>query len=126
MTSNVPMSAVSAGDHSQLLALIWQRNLPTTRDRLERLEAAAREAEMGQLSASTRYEALSTAHKLAGCLGMFGFPNATETARQLELLLETDALQSMPQLRLLTERLRAQVPMQSPEADNVGTLRKTY
>ncbi len=123
MTSNVPMRAVPAVDPSQLLALIWQRNLPLTRDRLERLEAAAREAEAGQLSASTRFEALSMAHKLAGCLGMFGFPNATETARQLELLLETGALQSAPQLRLLTERLRAQVPIQSPETDSVGTLR---
>lgn len=68
----------------KLLAGLWEKNLPVLRERLTQLEAAAEAAAAGTLSAEQRREAGSTAHKLAGSLGMFGYPRGTELARALE------------------------------------------
>ncbi len=98
-------------DHSQMLAHIWQRNLPLLRERIVRLEAVANEAETGELTPEARSEALGLAHKLAGCLGMFGYSGGTEVARQLELLLECEAPIPVGQVKRLTDQLRAQLPV---------------
>ena len=65
----------------KLIAALWRRNLPQTLDRLDLLDRAA--------STPALYaEAAAVAHKLAGSLGMFGFHEGTDLARQLEQLLE--------------------------------------
>ena len=66
---------------SAALAAIWQRSRPQVLERLALLEQAAA---AHTLPETLRHEAASTAHKLAGTLGMFGFPQGTELARQLE------------------------------------------
>ncbi len=93
---------------SQLIAELWKRNRPLMLERLAQLDAAAAAAHAGTLSAEARAEAESTAHKLSGSLGMFGFQTGTECARALEAELQTAAPQPA-MLAALAERLREAV-----------------
>ena len=71
------------------IAALWQRNQPLVLERLALLDRAAADAVAGTLTPALREEAASTAHKLAGSLGMFGFHEGTRLARELELQLES-------------------------------------
>jgi HPt (histidine-containing phosphotransfer) domain-containing protein len=78
-------SAQSAAEATRkLLASLWEKNLPVLRERLDALDTAAKAAEKSSLTSEQRHEAASTAHKLAGSLGMFGYPKGTDLARALE------------------------------------------
>ena len=80
-----------------LLAHLWQKNRPLMLERLALLErCAASPADL-----SLRKEAIMVAHKLAGSLGMFGFPKGSELARALEVGLEQDKLTPTRQFALL-------------------------
>jgi HPt (histidine-containing phosphotransfer) domain-containing protein len=70
-----------------MLAALWERNLPVVRERVGVLEQAAAAAVAGTLSTELRAQAASDAHKLAGSLGMFGYPRGTELARAIEVML---------------------------------------
>jgi HPt (histidine-containing phosphotransfer) domain-containing protein len=85
-----------------LLAGLWGRNLPTIERRLAILERAAG---ANPLAEELRADAHGVAHKLAGSLGMFGFPNGTAIARELELTLET-TVPDAAVLAGLTKQLR--------------------
>ena len=74
-----------------LLAGLWEKNLPVQRERLLQLEAATKAAREGVLSTDDRKAAGSTAHKLAGSLGMFGYPQGTDLARELEQMLDHES-----------------------------------
>jgi len=84
-----------------MIAALWQRSQPQVLDRLALLDRAAVEP----LTTSLQQEAAATAHKLAGSLGMFGFPEGTRIARDLEQLLETESPDPV-QLKSLTTMLR--------------------
>lgn len=58
-----------------------------------------------------RRGAADTAHKLAGSLGMFGYPKGTEVAREIEQLLESDAVVDAGLLRELVVELRGCLPL---------------
>ena len=75
---------------------IWLQNLPILRARLDQLAAAATAAKTQTLSATDRQEAISIAHKLAGSLGMFGFPEGSVLALQLETAFQ--ATESQPEM----------------------------
>ncbi len=68
-----------------LIARLWQQNLPKVLDHLGLLDRAANTAPLPE---PLRLEALATAHKLAGSLGMYGYPAGTDHARQLEQTLD--------------------------------------
>ena len=103
----------------QLLATLWERNRPVTLERLAELDHAAEASATGTLTAEARRSAISTAHKLAGSLGMFGYPEGTELARNIEQLLESAGENSggsltsaqALSLRELTESLRASLSL---------------
>lgn len=83
----------AAARTAALLKAMWEKNLPVLRERLGVLTAAAEAASAGTLSEERRLEAAGVAHKLAGSLGMFGYPEGTRLARELEVVLgETDGL----------------------------------
>ncbi len=82
-----------------LLADLWSRNKPVIEGRLDVLERAA----VGPLSDEMRLEAHGVAHKLAGSLGMFGFAEGTNLARELELLLESPSPQAAEIARMARE-----------------------
>lgn len=75
-----------AAEISEVLDQMWVKFLPEIRERVRLLEDAGRASEAEALSEQQREDACSTAHKLAGTLGMFGLARGTELARKLEHL----------------------------------------
>ena len=64
-----------------LIAALWQKNRPKILAQLDLLDRAA---DTRPLPDAQRAEAAATAHKLAGSLGMYGYPAGTAAARLLE------------------------------------------
>jgi HPt (histidine-containing phosphotransfer) domain-containing protein len=91
---------------SKVLTELWQKNLPTLRERLERLDQAAKIAVTGKLPETSRLEALDIAHKLSGSLGMFGYQEGTEIARKMELIFKSPTPKSLTTLTTLVKDLR--------------------
>ncbi len=81
------------------------------RDRIASLETAAEEALNGTLSAARRTEASDIAHKLAGSLGMFGYPAGTEISREMEGMLEAETPVDPAWFARLTHQLRSVLPL---------------
>ena len=108
--ADTPPTSLSRG-----LAAIWQRNQPQVLERLALLEQAAAAQ---PLPSTLQHEAAATAHKLAGTLGMFGFTQGTQLARELEQHLEL-AQTNHATLAGLTKRLREAVfPGKPPQSNN--------
>ncbi len=91
-----------------LISALWERKRPLMLQRLTVLDRAAEAAANGQMESRLSEEALDEAHKLAGSLGTFGFPQGTEIARELEAGLELGTL-APERMRELTRRLRETV-----------------
>lgn len=95
----------------ELISALWERSAPLLTDRLHGLDVACEAAVVGRLSPMMRRGAADTAHKLAGSLGMFGYPRGTELAREIEQLLENDGVVDAVTLRELVVELRASLPL---------------
>ena len=91
-----------------LLAALWLKIQPLVEERVATLEQAATAAAAGSLSDELRKEAIGSAHKLAGSLGMYGYDEGTRAARELEVLLGT-AAPDAARLSTLIAELRAAV-----------------
>lgn len=89
-----------------LIAELWQRHLPSLRERLDLLDRTAAQASSGALAEAPRAEAQSIAHKLAGNLGMFGYPRGSEVASQMEHILKAPTPQNLQTLDTLAKQLR--------------------
>jgi HPt (histidine-containing phosphotransfer) domain-containing protein len=89
-----------------LLAELWQRHLPSTRERLDVLDRAAHAASTNGLEEPERAEAQSVAHKLSGNLGMFGFPVPGVLAGEIEEILKAPTNETLPRLTPLVQQLR--------------------
>ena len=89
------------------LRQIWVKNLPQTRERMALLTRAAEHLREGRLPAELRTEAHSTAHKLAGSLGMFGYGSASQHARALEHLLQGEATAAPAEMEQHLQALQA-------------------
>jgi len=92
-----------------LIASLWKKNLPSLRERLNLLDRAAAEASSGALAEATRAEAQSIAHKLAGNLGMFGYPQGSEVASKMEHTLKAPTPESLATLATLAKQLRKSI-----------------
>jgi HPt (histidine-containing phosphotransfer) domain-containing protein len=90
-----------------LLASLWQKNLPTLRERLDLLDRTASIAASGSLAEALRLEAYNIAHKLTGSLGMFGYQQGTNIARKIEQILKTPTPAQLTTLVTLTKDLRS-------------------
>ncbi len=71
---------------SAALDRLWIQYLPLMRERVEVLEAAARDFALGPISVDRQQAAQAAAHKLAGVLGTFGLTRGTAQARELEIM----------------------------------------
>jgi HPt (histidine-containing phosphotransfer) domain-containing protein len=91
---------------AKLISALWDRSQPLIQERLAQLDAAAIAARDGSLAEPQRAEAESTAHKLSGSLGMFGFHKGTEHARDIETELRLP-IPSPDRLTTLSKSLRA-------------------
>ena len=89
-----------------VLAQLWQKNLPTIRERLDLLDKFSTVAASGKLDEPTRIEALNIAHKLAGSLGMYGYQQGTEVASKMERILKSPTPETLLTLRALSVDLR--------------------
>ena len=89
-----------------LLLQLWQKNLPTIRQRLDLLDQFGSAAVSGKLEEHTRLEALNIAHKLAGSLGMYGYQQGTEVASKMERILKSPTPETLITLRALAADLR--------------------
>jgi len=89
-----------------LLAQLWQKNLPTIRERLDLMDQFGSAAVAGSLEEHTRIEALNIAHKLAGSLGMFGYQQGTEVASKMERILRSPTPETLVTLHTLASDLR--------------------
>src|SRR6201986_4441757 len=89
-----------------ILAKLWRKNLPTIRERLDLMDKFGAAAASGTLDEPTRLEALGIAHKLAGSLGMYGYPQGTEVASKMERILKSPTPKPLPPLRPLAADLR--------------------
>jgi HPt (histidine-containing phosphotransfer) domain-containing protein len=89
-----------------ILTQLWQKNLPTIRERLDLLDRFGSIAASGKLDEPTRIEALNIAHKLAGSLGMYGYQQGTEVASKMERILKSPTPETLLTLRTLATDLR--------------------
>ncbi len=90
-----------------VIAQLWQKNLPTIRERLDLLDKFGLAATSGTLDETTRVEALNIAHKLAGSLGMYGYQQGTEVASKMERILKFPTPETLATLQSLATDLRA-------------------
>ena len=80
----------AAASMQQHLDAVWAKSLPDIEGRVEAIESAAIALLEGSLTSEVRQLAEREAHKLAGVSGTFGFPAATDLAREAEGLLAAD------------------------------------
>jgi HPt (histidine-containing phosphotransfer) domain-containing protein len=89
-----------------ILAQLWRKNLPVIRERLDLMDKLGAAAASGTLDEPTRIEALGIAHKLAGSLGMYGYPQGTEVASKMERILKSPTPETLATLHALAADLR--------------------
>ena len=94
-----------------LLRDLWQRKLPIVREQLRTLERALATLDAATRTTPLRSDAVMAAHKLSGSLGMFGYHNGTQFARQLEACLESDEPIARPVFAGLLEQLIASLDL---------------
>lgn len=112
MSDQPPNPDPSALEKTQaLLASLWDRNLPTLRQRLDLLDRAAA---ICPVPPELLTEAVMVAHNLSGSLGMFGHSRATELARELEYLFRNPDTAPADKIQSLTQELR--VTLALPDA----------
>jgi HPt (histidine-containing phosphotransfer) domain-containing protein len=108
----VSTAAGVPGDAARhLLSALWERNLPLLRARMNVLDRAAHGALHETLTPAACAEAADTAHKLAGSLGMFGYPRGTEIAREIEQLFAACDPMDPVLLRQLVTALQETLPL---------------
>ncbi len=74
---------------TQMIATLWLKSRSTMAERVAQLREACSTLQASEiLPADQRSEVSSCAHKLAGVLGTFGFPQGTDAARKIENLME--------------------------------------
>ena len=76
---------------------VWQKSLPLLQQRVGVLDDALAATKAGQLNPELRAAAALEAHRLAGLLGTFGYPEGTDAARMFEIVFDSDAILA-PQL----------------------------
>ena len=82
---------------SALIAALWQKNRPIVEERIALLASCA----------TDQAAMLEAAHKLSGSLGMYGFPDASALASQIESALRNGDTARIPEL---VTALRAAMP----------------
>ena len=87
---------------------VWERHRPTIERQVLTLEQAVTALDEGTFDEALRLEARTAAHNLTGSAGTFGYPAASDAARQLEgsFRLGTDKPQDAAQLRHVVLALR--------------------
>src|SRR5689334_16013189 len=97
------------GDLNAAIADLWARQRPEMLRRVDIVEDAVASLLEAELRPEQQAEAESAAHKIAGSAGSFGFDQASEHAREIELALRGGvSLQDAPRLSELVLAIRRQ------------------
>jgi HPt (histidine-containing phosphotransfer) domain-containing protein len=88
------------------LRSVWERQYERVSERIGVVEQALAALGEGRLDAELRGDAERAAHMLAGSVGMFGFVDASDAARELESELLRATPDCTPVLLALLGRLR--------------------
>ncbi len=89
-----------------VLRSVWEHQRGRVNDRIAVIERAIAALADDALDADLRRDAERAAHMLAGSVGMFGFVDASDAARSLELELAHPTPDRAPQLSALLLRVR--------------------
>ena len=107
----LPSDATTSEDRARAqvmatVARVWARSKDQVIGRVATLEHAIMSLLEGDLEEAARHEAEREAHKLAGLLTTFGFPEASHLAREIELtFLGSNLLGQSHALRLFQQVL---------------------
>ncbi|GAB4143012.1 MAG: response regulator [Cyanobacteria bacterium J069] len=98
--------SASESDLREAALEAWEQFQEPMLAQIAYLDQAVALLRSNSLSAMCRDEAEQAAHRLAGSLGMFGFPNGSQLAQEIERLLQTpDRLTELPRLSSLVDQL---------------------
>lgn len=111
------LESESAAAQARLAAIAtWEQFKPSMLERLAILDQAVVALQQGKSSDDLRQMAEGVAHKLAGSLGMFGFPAGSELGRQIEYWFQSfTGLQPLTELESLVTALHQEL-QQSPQS----------
>jgi DNA-binding response OmpR family regulator len=109
---DVLLATANSPKAQSAIAKVLERFKNSFAEQIEQLERAKEELLKGNLTAKLREKSENEAHKLAGSLGTFGYPEGSKLAREIEhLLMGNRPLGEQEALRIeqLTKRLKAQL-----------------
>ncbi|HYM45982.1 MAG TPA: Hpt domain-containing protein [Solirubrobacteraceae bacterium] len=89
------------------LRSVWEHQRDRVHDRIDVLDRGIVALARGRLDAGLRRDSERAAHTLAGSIGIFGFIEASEAARDLELELAHPTTDRAPALSALLLRVRS-------------------
>ncbi|HEX4309781.1 MAG TPA: Hpt domain-containing protein [Acidobacteriaceae bacterium] len=69
---------------------LWRTSRPTINERVQLLHSSLDALTQNAADAEARTNGLEAAHKLSGVLGVFGLPQGSELASEIEFLLRQD------------------------------------
>lgn len=116
-TESKTPSVSSKPDKTQQIADAWLQFKDVAFHRLAILESYTTAFSQNTVTQELILNAKSAAHKLAGSLGGFGFPNGSKIAKQIENLLEHDLVEvEIEELTTLVAYLRDELQHQPFEA----------
>ncbi len=104
--------------HQVAVARAWENFKQAIEERLAILNEAVVALNEKQFNEELQQQARATAHKLAGSLGSFGFPEGSKIAREIEQLLEAELPLTQEQAKRLDEIVKAlhsEIKNKSPE-----------
>ncbi|MEM8723536.1 MAG: response regulator [Cyanobacteria bacterium P01_G01_bin.39] len=101
-------------ERTEAIAKTWSKFKDLAFQRLADLENLAVAVDESKLTETISEQALNSAHKLAGSLGCFGFPNGSKIAKQLEQRLRDNPLDraNLPQINELISALQTELQHQ--------------
>ncbi|MFQ4138069.1 response regulator [Nodosilinea sp. PGN35] len=104
-----PQKAALRDETREAAIALWEKFKQPTLQRLTSLEQAVVALGSGALPEALRQSALADAHKLSGCLGMFGFSAGSRLSQAIEQSLKTAAPEMVGQLSALVVALRQEL-----------------
>ena len=107
-------STDTAKDRTADITKIWLQFKKLTFERLANLESLAIALAQNNATQELHAQAKSSAHKLAGSLGCYGFPEGSKIAKRIELLFSNDLLEArnLEQMTSLIASLQAELQHQ--------------
>lgn len=112
----------------EMIQQLWERSRVRLLAQVDRLEDALHAVVERRLDASAQREAERTAHQIAGAAGTFGYPRATEIAREFERMFAAP-VEELPSRALTAARhldnLRRELEAPAVDGDDVPPGRAT-